>query len=102
MTECSFSKPTILVDLKKCRIRIHKSTLHSIGEPDHILLLVNPKERTLAILSSDNLIHEPTKLLRSHHRIKNVLNCIAGLLFKIYLICAVIGQTINHIACMAK
>ena len=54
MTECSFSKPTILVDLKKCRIRIHKSTLHSIGDPDHILLLVNPKELTLAILSSDN------------------------------------------------
>lgn len=47
------SKPAILVDLKKSRIRIHKNTLHAIGNPDYVLLMVNPEERTLAVLGSD-------------------------------------------------
>lgn len=46
-------KPAISVNLKKPVIRIHKDTLHSIGNPDYVLLLVNPKECTLAVLSSD-------------------------------------------------
>ena len=53
MTEKNMARPVILVDLKKYRIRIHKNTLHSIGDPDYVLLLVNPEERTLAILRSD-------------------------------------------------
>lgn len=54
MTENNLSRPVILVDLKKYRIRIHKNTLHLIGDPAHVLLLVNPEERTLAILSSNS------------------------------------------------
>ncbi|EKE02048.1 MAG: hypothetical protein ACD_20C00431G0001 [uncultured bacterium] len=46
-------KPAISVNLKKPLIRIHKDTLHSIGDPDYILLLVNPIECTLAVLPSD-------------------------------------------------
>lgn len=61
MTENNISRPAILIDLKKCRIRIHKNTLHSIGNPENILLLVNPEERTLAILCSDR--SDP----RAHH-----------------------------------
>lgn len=61
MTENNVSRPAILVDLKKYRIRIHKNTLHSIGKPDNILLLVNPEERILAILCSDR--SDP----RAHH-----------------------------------
>ncbi|MBP2656598.1 MAG: hypothetical protein H6Q73_4167 [Firmicutes bacterium] len=57
----NLTRPTILVDLKKCRIRIHKNTLHSIGNPDNVLLLVNPEEHTLAILCSDR--SDP----RAHH-----------------------------------
>lgn len=53
MTENCTARPAILVDLRKYRIRIHKTTLHSIGDPEHILLLVNPEERTLAILRCD-------------------------------------------------
>jgi len=53
MTENNIAKPVILIDLKKYRIRIHKNTLRSIGDPDYILLLVNPEERSLAILRSD-------------------------------------------------
>ena len=46
-------KPAISVNLKKPLIRIHKDTLHLIGDPDYVLLLVNPKECTLAVLPSD-------------------------------------------------
>lgn len=61
MTDNSTARPAILVDLKKYRIRIHKNTLRSIGTPDYVLLLVNPEERTLAILRSDR--SDP----RAHH-----------------------------------
>ena len=46
-------RPAITIDLKRDRIRIYKRTLRSIGDPEYILLLVNPEERTLAILRSD-------------------------------------------------
>ena len=52
MTEKIVARPTISVDLRKYRIRIHRKTLRLIGDPDYILLLVNPGERTLAILGS--------------------------------------------------
>ena len=53
MTDNNIERPAILIDLKKYRIRIHKNTLRSIGDPNYILLLVNPEEHTLAILRSD-------------------------------------------------
>ncbi len=61
MTDHNATRPVILVDLKKYRIRIHKNTLRSIGTPNYVLLLVNPEERTLAILRSDR--SDP----RAHH-----------------------------------
>ena len=61
MNENSLARPAIVVDLKKYRIRVHKNTLHSIGDPDDVLLLVNPEECTLAILRSD--LSDPL----SHH-----------------------------------
>jgi len=61
MTDNNVTRPAILVDLKKYRIRIHKNTLRSIGTPNYVLLLVNPEERTLAILCSDR--SDP----RAHH-----------------------------------
>ncbi len=53
MTASRMEKPLIVVDFKKYRIRIHKNTLLSLGSPEYIFLLVNPEERTLAILRSD-------------------------------------------------
>ena len=47
------ARPAILIDLKKDRIRIYKKTLHAIGDPKYILLLVNPEERAIVILRSD-------------------------------------------------
>ena len=60
-------KPAILIDLKKPLIRIHKDTLYSIGNPEYILLLVNPKERSFAISASDRT--DP----KSHHISKGSL-----------------------------
>ena len=39
--------PSILIDIKKNRIRIHKNTIHALGDPKYVLLLVNPKEATV-------------------------------------------------------
>lgn len=39
----------ISVDLKKYRIRIHKSTLHLLGDPRYIQLLINPETMSVAI-----------------------------------------------------
>ena len=61
MTKNNLTRPAISVDLKKHRIRIHKNTLRSIGNPDYVLLLVNPEDRTLAILRSNRF--DP----RAHH-----------------------------------
>ena len=46
-------QPTISISLKKPLIRIYKETLHLIGTPTHILLLVNPQEHSLIIIPSN-------------------------------------------------
>ena len=42
-------QPIVCIDLKKGRIRVHKVTLHILGDPDFILLLINPESGVLAI-----------------------------------------------------
>jgi len=57
-------KPTLSVDLKKKRIRIHKVTLHLLGDPEYIQLLVNPLNHTIALRKSiqeDYLAHRIRK-----------------------------------------
>ena len=46
------SRPSILIDMRKHRIRIHKQTLQAIGNPDFVMLVVNPKKHTLGIQPS--------------------------------------------------
>ena len=48
-----FKPPALSIDLKKNRIRIYKRTLYAIGDPRFILLLVNPEDRSIVILSSN-------------------------------------------------
>jgi len=45
--------PTVLlsVDMKKYRIRVHKATLHALGDPPYIQLLINPKAQIVALKS---------------------------------------------------
>ena len=47
------SRPAMTIDFKKNRIRIYKKTIHLINNPEYILLLINPREHTLAILRGD-------------------------------------------------
>ncbi len=56
----SLQKPTLSIDLKRNLIRIHKVTLNTLGCPEYIQLLVNPDDKSIAImkgLSSDKLAH---------------------------------------------
>lgn len=46
---CKAFKPTISINLRKPLIRINKDTLHLIGDPEYILLLVNPNDCSLGI-----------------------------------------------------
>ena len=39
----------ITIDIPRNKIRIFKSTLHAINDPTHIVLVVNPEERTLGL-----------------------------------------------------
>lgn len=52
---------SLVVDLKKNRIRIHKGTLHLLGNPQYIQFLVNPNKSVIALLPSqeqDYLAHK--------------------------------------------
>lgn len=40
---------TLSVDLKKYRIRLHRVTYRLIGNPRYIQLLVNPKDKVVAV-----------------------------------------------------
>jgi len=69
-------KPGISFNLRKSLIRIHKDTLYSLGNPYYVLLLVNPNERTIAVLPTDS------SDIRAHHISKgSILN---GKSFEIY------------------
>ena len=56
---------TIAIDLKKSRIRIHKSLLHMTGDPKYIQLLVNPNNKYVAIRAlKQNEPHENSERIR--------------------------------------
>ena len=64
MEKMSVLKPSILIDMRKNRIRIHKNTLRALGNPDFVVLIVNPEEYTLGIKCStidDKLAHRIRK-----------------------------------------
>lgn len=42
---------TMSVDIKKCRIRLHKPMLAQLGNPQYIQILINPEKMVLAIRS---------------------------------------------------
>ena len=48
--EDSTSKLTLQLDLARSRIRVHRKTLAALGNPEYILLIVNPEEKTLESL----------------------------------------------------
>lgn len=65
------SRPTIFIDMKKSRIRIHRRTLQMLGNPTHIQLLVNPDSRTIAVKRTseyDHLSHRIPENELLHHK----------------------------------
>ncbi len=61
MNNQTSSQPSLCIDLKKNRIRIHRRTLQLIGSPEYIQLLVNPSASKIAIRRSsrrDYLAHK--------------------------------------------
>ena len=40
----------LVIDAKKNRLRIYKTTLHELGDPKYIQLLVDPDQRNLVIV----------------------------------------------------
>lgn len=58
------SQATIVIDLKYHRIRIHRSTLQLLGNPDYIQLLVNPDSHVIALLPSNQQDYLAHKIYR--------------------------------------
>ena len=46
--------PSIVIDFRKNRIRIHQTTLNMLDDPKFIRLLVNPVDRIVALQISDH------------------------------------------------
>lgn len=61
----SNQQPTLCIDLKKNRIRIHKCTLHLLGDPEYIQILVNPDRHMLALRKSKRTDHAAHRIIIS-------------------------------------
>lgn len=59
MTETNIS---ISIDLKKYRLRIHRSTLNALSVPQYVQLMINPEEMVIAIWGTDKAIAESHKV----------------------------------------
>lgn len=53
MNETSVVAASMAIDLKKNRIRIHKATIHHLGDPKYIQLLIHPQSMAVAIRCLD-------------------------------------------------
>ena len=53
MSYTTYTSASILIDLKKNRIRVHKTTLHDLGDPKYIQLLIHPQSMAVAIRCLD-------------------------------------------------
>lgn len=58
-TEVSLS-----IDMKKSRLRIHKTTLNQLGKVGYIQLLVNPNDKILAVRGSEQRHKDSHSLCR--------------------------------------
>ena len=65
MPEADRNQLTIAIDLKKNRIRIHKSTLRLLGSPPFIKLLLSPKHRAIAVLKCEKQVPRGQEIIVS-------------------------------------
>lgn len=54
--------PSVCIDLKKGRVRIHRKTIHQMKNPEYIELLVNPVKRSFMIRTAPDR--------KNSHRVK--------------------------------
>lgn len=71
MNEDEYSKkPLLVLDLKKNRIRIHKTTLRALDNPQYIQILINPNNHLVVIHkanANDYLAHKVNyEKIKSH------------------------------------
>lgn len=52
MSESVNIRPTLLIDLMRDKIRIHRSTMLAMGNPEYIALIINPDKLILGIVCS--------------------------------------------------
>lgn len=53
MTNCGTLKPTMSINLRKPVVRINKDAIYAIGNPEYIILLVNPDDCSLGVSPGD-------------------------------------------------
>ncbi|HIQ83367.1 MAG TPA: hypothetical protein IAA52_09745 [Candidatus Pullichristensenella stercorigallinarum] len=56
MTENCLQPVAMTIDAKKPRLRIHKSTIHRMGDPKYIQLMIDPEGRRIALRGVDRHI----------------------------------------------
>lgn len=64
MDECK-PEVSVSIDMKKSRIRIHKTTLNLLGEVGFIQLLMNPAGKVLAVRGSETRHKDSHSLVRA-------------------------------------
>lgn len=62
---------SISIDLKKYRIRIHKSMLHVMGDPKYIQLLVDPESMAVAVKAVDKKASGDQTHIINHKTLKS-------------------------------
>ena len=76
MTEQPRTDVKLTIDLRKYRIRLHKSTLHLLDDPPYVQLLVNPSAKVVALkavmknLSGDSTHRVSRKQLQSANSVE--------------------------------
>jgi len=45
--------PAMTLDCKRCRIRLHGTTISALGNPEYVLLIINPDDLTIGVMGTD-------------------------------------------------
>lgn len=67
--------PTIVIDLKHNLIRIHMKTLHILGDPDYVQMLINPDKRYIALKPTTEDDHLAQKIRWTTFRTETTNTC---------------------------
>ena len=75
MTESSSQPIVMTIDTKKPRLRIYKTTIHQMGDPKYIQLMINPESRLIALRGVDR--HTTGQLeIRVDRQVANTDDCV--------------------------